>query len=99
MRVDLPIYWTDIEATEGVFDFSYMDTQFAAAAAAGLFIETSLNLGRWLSTAHARSAHPTGWLRPTRRSELFHAVRSSTYIVGRRRPTFRREADRDFRII
>ena len=43
--VDLPIYWTDIEATEGVFDFSYMDTQFAAAAAAGLFIETSLNLG------------------------------------------------------
>ena len=55
------------------------------------------NHRRWLSTAHTRSAHLTGWLRP--RSELFHAVRSSTYIVGRRRPTFRREADRDFRII
>ena len=42
---DLPIYWTDIEATEGVFDFSTMDAQFSAAAAAGLFIETALNLG------------------------------------------------------
>jgi hypothetical protein len=42
---DLPIYWSDIEPADGVFDFSLMDQTFAAAAAAGLYIETALSLG------------------------------------------------------
>ena len=42
---DLPIYWSDIEAAEGAFNFSLVDAQFAAAAAAGLFIETALSMG------------------------------------------------------
>jgi hypothetical protein len=43
--IDLPIYWSDIEAADGVFNFSTMDAQFEAAAAAGLYIETALSLG------------------------------------------------------
>jgi len=42
---DLPIYWSDIEISDGVFNFTYMDSQFAAAAAAGLYIETALSMG------------------------------------------------------
>jgi hypothetical protein len=42
---DLPIFWSDIEVADGVFNFSSTDEQFAAAAAAGLYIETALSMG------------------------------------------------------
>ena len=42
---DVYIEWSDIEVADGVFNFTLMDQQFAAAAAAGLYIMTALSLG------------------------------------------------------
>ena len=42
---DLPIYWSDIEPADGVFNWTSTDSAFEAAAAAGLYIETALSLG------------------------------------------------------
>lgn len=59
---DLPIYWSDIEAVEGVFDFSTVDAQFAAAAAAGLYIETALNLGSGDGGARDKDKGVPDWI-------------------------------------
>jgi len=42
---DLPISWADVEVADGVFDWNSTDAAFAAAAAAGFYIETSLMTG------------------------------------------------------
>lgn len=42
---DVPIMWKDVEVAPDVWDWTAMDEQFAAQAAAGFYIETSLQVG------------------------------------------------------
>jgi hypothetical protein len=42
---DLPVKWSDVEVADGVFDWTSVDTAFAAAAAQGYYIETALTTG------------------------------------------------------
>ena len=59
---DLPIYWSDIEASEGVFDFTLVDAQFEAAAAAGLYIETALSMGSGSGGSKDKDSGVPDWI-------------------------------------
>lgn len=42
---DLPVKWSDVEVSDGVFNWTATDAGFAAAAAQGYYIETALTTG------------------------------------------------------
>ena len=45
---DLPVAWSDIEVSDGVFDFNSTDAAFYSSAAAGFYIETALMTGNFV---------------------------------------------------
>ena len=95
---DVTIAWKDVEVAKDVWNFTSMDQEFAAQAASGFYIETSLQAGpmapTWLYDAVDKGgagltptlvvmANHTGALRSNR---LRVALPSTWCVVARRHP-------------
>ena len=80
---DLPIRWADIEVSDGVFDFTDVDAQFTAAAAAGFYIETALETGNlvpaWIFKRTAGPSVPMVKLVTTKNRNDFPFYLDPTY--------------------